>query len=129
MQDEKDQLLARLLKDYKTQKISSTQVMIEMQENNLYLEDCLPLTYLIKNSIQDFQNSPTNGDWLNQLVRYLTPIYLAHIAFIGDESVSFSQYINNIIIYIKDFYSIYNSDEKQDIFWKIIDLISNEYEK
>jgi hypothetical protein len=129
MQDEKEQILARLLKDYKTQKISSTQVMIEMRESKLYLEDCLPLTYLIKNSIQDFQNSPTNGDWLNQLVRYLTPIYLAHIAFIGDEKVSFTKMIKNNIIFIKDFYRIFNNEEEQDTFWKIIDLISNEFQK
>ena len=122
-----DNIISNLLKDFKNYKIDSSQVMSTLSE--MSLPQVKPIAKIVQYHVIDYLNFPEGGVWLDELVKSYKPIYLSFISFIGDPDISFKQFIEDNLKSLKDFESLFPEQSYIDIFWKIIDLISEELNK
>jgi len=125
--DSSEDLISRLLKDFKNHEIDSSQVMSHLSEMNLLQEK--PLVKTIKDHVVNYLKFPKGGFWLQELVTVFKPICLSNISAFGDAEISFKQFIEDNIHHMKDFQSIFPEQKDKDIFWKMIDLLSDELNK
>ena len=122
-----DNIISNLLKDFKNYKIDSSQVMSTLSE--MSLPQVKPIAKIVQYHVIDYLNFPEGGVWLDKLVKSYKPIYLSFISFIGDPDITFKQFIEDNLKSLKDFESLFPEQSDIDIFWKIIDLISEELNK
>ena len=73
--DSSDDLISKLLKDFKNQNIDSSQVMSQLSEMNLLQEK--PLVKTIQDHVVNYLKFPKGGVWLQELVTVYKPSYLS----------------------------------------------------
>jgi hypothetical protein len=125
--DSSEDLISRLLRDFKNHEIDSSQVMSHLSEMNLLQEK--PLVKTIQDHVMNYLKFPKGGVWLQELVTIYKPSYLSNISAFRDAEISFKQFIEDNIHHMKDFQSIFPEQKDKDIFWKMIDLLSDELNK
>ena len=101
--------------------------MSHLSEMNLLQEK--PLVKTIQDHVVNYLKFPKGGAWLQELVTVYKPIYLSYISAFGDAEISFKQFIEDNIHHMKDFQSFFPEQKDKDIFWKMIDLLSEELNK
>ena len=125
--DSSEDLISKLLRDFKNHEIDSSQVMSHLSEMNLLQEK--PLVKTIQDHVMNYLKFPKGGVWLQELVTVYKPIYLSNISAFGDTEITLKQFIEDNIHHMKDFQSIFPEQKDKDIFWKMIDLLSEELNK
>ena len=122
--DSSEDLISKLLRDFKNHEIDSSQVMSHLSEMSLLQEK--PLVKTIQDHVVNYLKFSKGGVWLQELVTVYKPIYLSYISAFGDAEITFKQFIEDNIHHMKDFQSFFPEQKDKDIFWKMIDLLSDE---
>ena len=125
--DSSEDLISKLLRDFKNHEIDSSQVMSHLSEMNLLQEK--PLVKTIQDHVINYLKFPKGGVWLQELETVYKPIYLSYISAFGDAEITFKQFIEDNIHHMKDFQGFFPEQKDKDIFWKMIDLLSEELNK
>ncbi len=79
--------------------------------------------------VVNYLKFPKGGVWLQELVTIYKPSYLSYISAFGDAEISFKQFIEDNIHRMKEFQGFFPEQKVKDIFWKMIDLLSDELNK